>query len=437
LWTTQQILSFSPDAGIAQRGQELATIRKWRNLQGNENAVWGECKSSGASYYLVAIEVKGPTFKCNCPSKKPCKHAIGLMLLVANNSEAVHVTSEYPEWVDEWLNKGASNKTEEITSEEEEIIQHEREAAKQKNRGKRLLQMEAGLDDMEIWLTDTIRQGLASTERQGYDFWHDISARMVDAKLGGLGKKIEAMQLLQGGNINWVDKMLSQMTDLYLVAKGFKNLGKLPPLLQQELLSVAGINIKKDEVIEQDGILDEWMVMGQIEGVEDRLNFRRVWLQGQKTKQHALILDYVFGEGGFSNHFPTGSILKGVLCFYPSSFPLRAIVRLPFDIINESQPLSGFIDFKKFTAAYSKALVANPWLLDFPVCFENVTPIKKKNQLFILDKNNHQLEVLNQDQNGWKLLAMSGGYPIKIFGEWTGDIFIPLSAESEGRLVGF
>ena len=122
-----------------------------------------------------------------------------------------------------------------------------------------------------------------------------------------------------------------------------------------------------------------------------------------------------------------------MLHFYPSSFPIRAIVRLPFDIINEPQPLSGFSDFKKFTAAYSEALVANPWLLDFPACFENVTPFKKKNQLFILDKNNHQLEVLNQDV--WKLLAMSSGYPIKIFGEWTGDIFIPLSAESEGRLV--
>ena len=106
MWTTQQILSFSPDAGIAQRGQELATIRNWRNLQGNENAVWGECKSSGASYYLVAIDVKGPRFKCNCPSKKPCKHAIGLMLLVANNSDVIQVTSEYPEWVDEWLLDG-------------------------------------------------------------------------------------------------------------------------------------------------------------------------------------------------------------------------------------------------------------------------------------------------------------------------------------------
>ena len=88
MWTTQQILSFSPDAGIAQRAQELATARMWRNLQGNERAIWGECKSSGATYYLTAIDLKGPAFKCNCPSRKfPCKHAVGLMLMITNNSD--------------------------------------------------------------------------------------------------------------------------------------------------------------------------------------------------------------------------------------------------------------------------------------------------------------------------------------------------------------
>jgi len=55
--------------------------------------------------------------------------------------------------------------------------------------------------------------------------------------------------------------------------------------------------------------------------------------------------------------------------------------------------------------------------------------------LFILDEENFELEIFDRDQIGWKLLAMSGGYPIKIFGEWTGDIFIPLSAEADDRLV--
>lgn len=438
MWTTQQILSFSPDAGIAQRAQELATARKWRNLQANERAVWGECKSSGASYYLTAIDLKGPAFKCNCPSRKfPCKHAVGLMLLIANNSDGFHMTNDNPEWVNEWLLKRDAKKIDEKDEVAEEIAQYKKEVAREKNRSKRMLQMEAGLDDLEMWLMDTIRQGLASTERQGHDFWKDISARMVDAKLGGIGRKIESMQLLQGGNISWIDRMLSQMSDLYLISKGFKNLENLPLPLQKELLSVAGVNTKKDEVLSQEGINDEWRVMGQIEGVEDNLNFRRVWLKGLKTNKDALLLDYVWGDSGFPNHFPTGSILKAELCFYPSAFQLRAVLKLPFEISNEPKPMKGLPDFKVFSKIYSKALFSNPWLLDFPVCFENVTPIKKKNQLWLLDTHQNRIEVLDRDLIGWKLLAMSGGYSMKIFGEWTGELFIPLCAEANGRLVSF
>ncbi|MEM6964572.1 MAG: SWIM zinc finger family protein [Bacteroidota bacterium] len=438
MWTTQQILSFAPDAGIAQRAQELATARKWRNLQANERAIWGECKSSGATYYLTAVDLKGPAFKCNCPSRKfPCKHAIGLLLLVANQSDNFHITNDHPEWVKAWLEKRDTKKVEEKDEVAEEIAQYKREVAKAKTRSKRMLQMEAGIDDLEMWLMDTIRQGLASTERQGHAFWKDISARMVDAKLGGVGRRIESMQLLQGGNVNWVDRMLAQMADLYLVAKGFHQLENLPMPLQQELLSVAGVNTKKDEVLEQQGLRDEWMVMGQIEGIEDNLNFRRIWLQGQQTNKNALLLDYVWGDAGFPNHFPTGKILRAELCFYPRAFQLRAILKLPFEILNQPKTMSGFSDFRSFSEAYSKALFANPWLLDFPVCFENVTPIKNKNQLYLLDTHQHQIEVLDRDLIGWKLLAMSGGYPIKIFGEWTGELFFPLSAEVDGRLVAF
>ena len=441
MWSTQQILTFAPDAGTAKRGQDLATQRKWRNLQGNERAVWGECKSSGASYYLTAVDMNGPAFKCNCPSRKfPCKHAVGLMLLVSNNNDGFQVTTDYPSWVAEWLEKRDDKnpeKDDDSKSVNDKEVEQKRTEQKNKNRDKRLAQMEVGLNDLEVWLTDTIRQGLASTEQQSYDFWKDISARMVDAKLSGIGKRIQSMQLLQGGNITWVDKMLAQMTDLYLVVKGFRNLEKLPPPLQVELLSIAGINTKKDEVLALEGVKDEWVVMGQIEGVEENLSFRRVWLQGQKTKKFALILDFVFGDIGFPNHYPTGSTLKGELCFYPSAFPLRAILKMPIEISNEPKSAHGFSDFKSFTEAYSTALFSNPWLLDFPAYFEKVTPVIKKNDLFIIDENNQQLKVIHRNQIGWKLLAISGGYPIRIFGEWTGDIFIPLSAEAEGRLIVF
>jgi hypothetical protein len=34
----------------------------------------------------------------------------------------------------------------------------------------------------------------------------------------------------------------------------------------------------------------------------------------------------------------------------------------------------------------------------------------------------------------WRLLALSGGQPMDVFGEWDGEEFRPLSARAEGRL---
>ena len=42
-----------------------------------------------------------------------------------------------------------------------------KQLAKQKREAKRLKRMLGGLDDLESWMTDLLRQGLASMERDG------------------------------------------------------------------------------------------------------------------------------------------------------------------------------------------------------------------------------------------------------------------------------
>ena len=64
---------------------------------------------------------------------------------------------------------------------------------------------------------------------------------MVNAKLGSLARRIRGLHLLVGQK-NWHEKVLSEIGEIYLLVKGFQNMEKLPPNLQQELLSVSGIN---------------------------------------------------------------------------------------------------------------------------------------------------------------------------------------------------
>ena len=356
--------------GTAKRGQALATTRKWQNLSGNERALWGECKSSGTKYYQTYIDLKGPAFKCNCPSFKfPCKHAMGLLLIYVNNSSAFRITHDYPPPMVEWLQKRGKKEVVNAPEVSEADLQKKR-ALKEKNKAKRLAEMQAGADDLEIWLFDLIRNGLASSQGQSLNYWNDIAVRMVDSKLGGIAKKIRSLPLLQGANTEWPAKLLAHLSEIYLIVKGIKRLEDLPKPLQETLLSIAGLNLKKDDLLNLPKIKDQWQVLGQLEGVEERLNFRRTWLMGTKTKKIALILDYSFGDAGFEQQYMVGSTFGGSLIYYPSSFPLRAFTIQQDAEITMVENFNGYDSFEEFSVAYANALFANPWLLDFPVCFE-------------------------------------------------------------------
>lgn len=437
IFTPEQVKSFAPDDATAKRGEDLATTRKWRNLEGNTQYLWGECKSSGASFYKTQLSLKGPAFKCNCPSRKfPCKHAIALLLLYAEQSEAFRITEDYPDWVREWLaSRGVTAETDESAAEAQRIEEQKKAAQKLKNKDARITLMASGVSDLGQWLEDLLRQGLAATEGQNYNYWQSIAARMVDAKLGGVARRIRQFPLIHNASTDWPERMLMELAQLYLIVKGFDNLDDLPTPLQRELLTVSGLNIKTADVLNQKGITDDWLVMGMMEGVEENLNFRHTWLYGGHTEEIALLLEYSFGDQGYPHTWRTGQAFNGELVYYPSAYPLRAIVKQQKGPVAMFEEPRGYHTLGRFFDFYTKALAKNPWVIYFPCYLESIVPTMEEGRFFLIDEEQKYIEALPKDQIAWKLIALSGGEPISIFGEWTGEFFLPLSAVKDGNVI--
>lgn len=451
-WTVEQILALAPDPNTAKRGQGLATSRKWLNLETNGRTVWGQCKSSGTAHYETAVDLKGPAFKCNCPSRKfPCKHSIGLLLLSSSDTDGFRVGGEMPESIQQWIDKRDAKSIDAKKERTEEEVKKSEER-KTKTFNSRLEAMKGGMDDLENWLNDLIRVGLASMDSSATDMmtserkkqrkgnateaWDGIAKRMVDAKLGGLGRRIRELSLIQGSSVNWPSKMLAELADLHLIIKGFNKLEELPTTLQNEILSLSGINIKKEELLGQQGIEDEWMVVGQFEGTNiDNAAVRRTWFLGQETGKFALILEYDYVNGGFPFHWPKGRIFKGEMLFYPSISPLRAIMRSHQITEHAIDGWGGVEDMQSFINEYSQTLGKNPWLVDYPVAFSNVYPQQKDGVLYLVDEKENGIPLLNIGFSNWKILALSGGNPIEVFGEWTGEVLNPLSVVADYRFV--
>ena len=409
---------------------------KWVILEKNDTMIWGRCRGSGSSTYKTAILLNGPHFQCSCPARvKPCKHLLGLWLLQVRQPTQFRNTGHQPEWVTKWADKknpavpssSSSSDTTDIDPKKEKRL---------KNRQARLELMSAGAADLEIWLLDLIRQGLASVEEQDYAFWQDLSARMVDTQLSAIGPRIRSLQLLPATTTNWPDVMLREIGELYLITGGFNKLEALPASLQEQLIRVGGIKDRKADILVQKGMRDEWAIIGSFEAVNiDNVAYRRTWLLGRQSKQYALLLDFSFNDMGYEHHWKTGHIYEGELVYYPGSYPLRALLKETDPTGENITTLKGESGLEAFLKIYAEALSANPWLTIFPCCIQNVIPVKATDKLFLVDVEEKVIPLLINETTSWTIFALSGGHPFSIFGEWTGEGLMPLGIIIDGRFI--
>lgn len=437
-WTEQKIRDFAADALTFDRARGLFFGNRWLNLQGNEKLIWGEYPAGGGRssgpirLYRTAVDPLNERFYCSCSSRiQPCKHTLALMLQLLRRNDSFFVTYDLPDWVEKWANPTEKSPEKRQISKEEAA---RRAAQQERNQDKRLVQMEAGVNELENWLIDLLNQGLASLAVQDADFWDGFAARMVDAKLGGIGKRIRMFKDLQAGE-GWHDLLLQELAELYLFVRAFRRIDLLPQALQQDVLTMAGISRKQADVLQQKGLRDRWLVCGITEGVEEKLNYRRTWLMGEKSGKFALILDYSWGNQGYDTHWQRGQVLEGECVYYPSAYPQRALIRdfklskAPFVNQHAHPTLDDFGD------AYAKALAANPWMQVMPLFLEESIPVFHEEQFYLVDQSARQLNLNCDPMVGWKMVALSGGRPISVFGEWTGQLFQPLAVLTEEKLV--
>jgi SWIM zinc finger len=438
-WTTEQILALAPDAASAKAGQGLATARKWLKLGADEQTAWGLCQGSGKNPYQTQIDLTEPAFHCSCPSRKfPCKHGLGLFLALAAQPAAFK-EKEPPDWVSEWLasrSKRAEKRAEKQAKVEagEKVVD---EAAQAKRTASREAKVTAGLQQLELWLRDIARGGLAAVQSQQPQFWERMAARLVDAQAPGAARLTREMAGVPASGEGWESRLLERMSRLYLLIEGFKRVNDLPPPSQFDVRASIGWTQNQDDLSRETGVSDRWLVLGQRVEEEDRLRVQRIWLWGELQRRAALILHFAHAQQPLDASFITGAVIEAELVFFPSAYPLRAIVKQRHGAPAPPERILGYANIADAIEAFANATAANPWLEIFPAPLLNVTPLRHTGAWFVRDSESRALKIARRFESVWTMLSLSGGREIDVFGEWDGAHLWPLSAFAEGRFVKF
>jgi hypothetical protein len=430
-WTPEQILALAPDAKSAQNGQGLARSSKWQGLGRNQEAVWGECQGSGSQPYQTQVDLGETAFKCSCPSRKfPCKHGLGLLFLFANQPDSFNQTQP-PDWVNDWIStrrQKQAKKAEKSEKVADPVAQAKRAAKREEN-------VAAGVQELDRWLRDLVRQGLATLPEKDYRFWDTVAARMIDAQAPGLARQLQEMSGIPYTGVGWQERLLQRLGRLYLLLQGFQRLETLPPDTQADIRTAIGWGQKEETATSI--IRDRWSILGQCIEDQDNLKAQRIWLQGQQTHRFALILTFAHHSQPLDTSLIPGTLLDADLGFFASAYPLRAIVKtrhapaIPFTQMQGERAIATAL------TQYTNALACQPWLDQFPLSLQGVIPQKYNQGWALRDGDNHLLRLAPKFTEGWQLFALSGGHPITVFGEWNGDDFLPLSAFAQHQLIAF
>ncbi len=436
--TPEQALQYAPDDSSLKAAKKLAPANQWQQLhlhQTNEQLVvlWGEIR--GSALYQSAILLSDKfIFHCNCPSfKRPCKHSLALLMCYAQSPALFKQQQPTPDWLNKYIDKHQTSqaKKQEKAEAPAKVVD---EAAQAKRAAAREQKVNAATEELQQWLIDLLRTGLAQAKTLSYSHFERIKSRLVDGQASGLVAMIEDLQSSLAHQ-DWQQRAALQVGKIQLILSAYQRIQQLPTLLQADVRSIIGWNTSQEHVLAHSEASQDWLIVGsrELEGVNG-LRYRRQWLWHTQQNQAALVLQFAAGFQPLAPAWPNKHCFSAEVAWYPSAWPQRIAIKSQTPVQLATHISSAYSTIEQALQHQAQALSANPFLAIFPMLLQDVVVHYEHGQLWLIDAQQQALP-LQLTGNIWPLLALSTGHPITVFAEWDGYVLTGLSAWTEQEVI--
>lgn len=414
-WGVTQVEALAPDAASVTAARKLAVAAGWSGEGCTATAAWGLAKGSGKQAYRTVVDLTGPAYSCSCPSRKfPCKHALGLLLRWAEGR--VPDDEELPEHADQWLaarRTRAEARAEKPTRERTGPVDTEAAAKRAAQRAERVA---SGMDELDRWLTDQVRNGLAGLPAQGYPHWDAIAARMVDAQAPGVARRLRDLAGVPVSGPAWPERLLAELALLRLLIAAHRQLPELDSAdstLAAVVRDRVGYPVAKDSVLATDPVADIWSVDAvRDEDLDPSLRSRTVWLRGRLGRAAVVVSFAAMGAPLDATLIP-GRAIDADVHFYPNGNRALVGARRTETAAVPPEP----VDTAQALDRVAFRLAADPWCRSLPVWVDTV-PARRGQDWVYADRSGAALPARPRAAAPWLGCALSGGEPIPTLLEW-------------------
>jgi len=432
--TRQQVETLAQDPVALGRAAKLTRARSWTGLGRSEEACWGECQ--GSKLYQVQVDLRDLVSACSCPVRRqPCKHALALLLIAAGEPATLTRSAE-PLWVADWLGRRAAtakNRAARAASPNagKRAVDGAAQAKRAALRAERVAE---GLEQLDRWLRDLVRVGLASVEESSPGIFEEQARRLVDAQAPGLAGWVRRLAEIPLATPDWPARLLEELGRLTLLLRAYHRRETLAGDLQADLRQLIGWKVTKDDVLAKgERVRDRWQTIAQAVTEDERVRTQRTWLIGQNHGTKALILRFAVGSRqSFAEPLHLGEEFDAELAYYPGAARQRALLVTRDNLPTQLTKLVGGQSITALREEVSRALARQPWLDRFGALLSGVAPaLGDDGTLRLVDETGDHVAAANVDP--YLLLALSGGAPIDVGGEWDGSAFSPSLTAIDGR----
>lgn len=452
-WSVEQVVAVAPSPKSVAAAEPLATPSRWSGIGADERAVWGRCRGSGAEPYETMADHAQVAWRCTCPSRKhPCKHVLALLLLWARGQVQPGAA---PAGVVSWVaardqrsaasqpvvERGGGAGDQQVDGLDRPDRDPDRDLPEpsgtpdrgdlDRSRDERVARMMEGLVELDRWLEDRMRTGLADPALARYATWDALAARLVDARAGALANRVRRLAGLVGAAPDWQAEVLAELGLLHLIAQAGRRLPTLPGNLADAVATASGWQVRQVEVLAGVPETDDWIVLGRSDTREDRIEVRRLWLRGVESGRWAMLLSFAAYQQVLDDSWVVGTVVRSDLHRYPGD-SLRVLAGTrhadPLPLLR----VDGLSIADACTAVGARVAI-EPWIERLAVTVTAAPTFSDRR--WVLTDSTGSLPLLAGPVALGSMLAGGDGGPITVTVEWTPRGLVPLTVHLGDRVL--
>jgi hypothetical protein len=421
-----QITSLAPNIKTLERAQKLADPQRFIEPGYHEHVIWATVL--GHSSYTVWIDLHDrPAYACSCPVRQmPCKHALALLILLSSIPQ-LFAAATMPTECQHWIQRRRARASHQIKKSSIKDV-----AAQQKRIQEREQKIAQGLAELQQFLEDAVRIGLATLAHRD-DLWDKIQRRLIDAQAQGIANRLNWIRNQIGHSNDWATHVIPAFTQLHLLIAAYHHQQHLPPAMADDIRELVGWHKQRETILARKPVAGSWLVLSTDTRYESGFYQQHIWLYNCHHQQFAVIRNFAHehNQAILEFNYQPGTLISAQAYFYSDYQPLRAIVHCTNT--EQARPLSDWTTLEAdlvndFTSAIRQFHLQRthwPFLIEYPFLIRDARLVMKQNQLAISDAHHQLLPVAHNLAWQWHLLLHTGPDPVWMFITYDGHYATP------------